>query len=48
MLSWLTKRFSSLPRPLLIVLTTAWYGLLIALALFGAIEPNASFQYLAM
>lgn len=45
---WLTRSAPFLPRPVVIAAATAWYALLIALAVVGVFEPQAEFQYLAM
>lgn len=37
-----------MPRPIALALATIWYGLLIAMAVYGVFEPQAEFQYLAM
>lgn len=44
----LKQWWAGLPHPVAILLAAAWYGVLVMLALIGAIEPHASFQYLAM
>jgi len=37
-----------LPQPIAFVLATAWYVVLLAMAIYGVFEPQAEFQYLAM
>lgn len=37
-----------LPRPYAVALSALWYAGLLALAAYGAFEPQAEFQYLVM
>lgn len=37
-----------LPLPIAFALTTAWYVVLLAMAIYGVFEPQAEFQNLAM
>ena len=37
-----------LPRPVAVSVAMLWYAGLLALAVYGAFEPQAEFQYLAM
>jgi hypothetical protein len=38
----------ALPTAAKLVLSVAWYGLMIGLAIIGVFEPQAEFVYLAM
>jgi hypothetical protein len=48
MYQWLGNALPFLPRPVVVAVATAWYALMIALAVIGLFEPQAEFQYLAM
>jgi hypothetical protein len=48
MYHWIRHTFPAAPTSIVLAAATLWYGAMIALAVIGAFEPQAEFQYLAM